>query len=253
MADNFNVLVVDDEDLLRENLALLLSSLNATQVFKAANAYEALEVLQKYPIDLVLLDVNMPGLSGLDLLKLIRKENASPPVVLMTGYPSLDLTVEALRGGASDFLIKPFTSQQLYETVERFKQKREIETKEEYQELLRLLKQKTKEQTLLFTVSDRLTSCTSLSQLYQEIVSLSVEFTNAEEAVFYITDLEKKRLLPEAWEGFSSPPPPLGLEEDNPVSKSLRESLPYLIPAQGKEKALLVSPFTIKGENLGVL
>ncbi len=253
MAENFNVLVVDDEDLLRENLALLLSSLNATQVFKAANAYEALEVLQKYPIDLVLLDVNMPGLSGLDLLKLIRKENVSPPVVLMTGYPSLDLTVEALRGGASDFLIKPFTSQQLYETVERFKQKREIETKEEYQELLRLLKQKTKEQTLLFTVSDRLTSCTSLSWLYREMVSLSVEFTNAEEAVFYITDLEKKRLLPEAWEGFSSPPPPLGLEEDNPVSKSLRESLPYLIPAQGKEKALLVSPFTIKGENLGVL
>ncbi len=253
MSDSLKVLIVDDEKILRENLELLLSSFNSYHTYQAKNGYQALEIMQKYPVDLVLLDVNMPGISGIDLLKLMRREGLSTPVVLMTSYPTLDLTVEALRYGASDFLIKPFTSQQLYETLERFKTKKKLEAQKDYQDLLRLLKQKTREQALLFTVSDRLTSCGSLSQLYREIVRLSLEFTHSEEGVLYLLDLEKGLLLPEVWEGFPERPPHLPYESSDPISKSVRESLPYLIPAHEKEKALLVHPFQIKGENLGAL
>jgi len=253
MGDNLNILVVDDEKILRENLALLLSSFNSCQTYHAENAYQALELMQKYPVDLILLDVNMPGLSGIDLLKLMRREGIKTPVVLMTSYPSLELTVEALRYGATDFLIKPFTSQQLYEAIKRFKKRKTLETKEDYQELLRLLKQKTREQTLLFTVSDRLTFCSSVTQLYREIVHLSLEFTKSEEGALYLLDLERKVLVPEVWEGFSKKPAILNYEDSNPISKSVRESLPYIIPSREKEKALLVNPFQIKGENLGAL
>ncbi|NPA49433.1 MAG: response regulator [Thermodesulfobacteria bacterium] len=253
MADSLNILIVDDEKILRENLELLLSSFSSCRTLQAENAYRALELMQKYPVDLVLLDVNMPGLSGIDLLKLMRREGIKTPVILMTSYPSLDLTVEALRHGATDFLIKPFTSQQLYEAIERFKKREALEAREDYQELLRLLKQKTREQTLLFTVSDRLTSCNSVTQLYNEIIRLSVEFTESEEGVLYLLDLEKGTLFPEVWEGFSEKPPVLRCDGSNPISKSVRESLPYIIPARGKEKALLVNPFQIKGENLGAL
>lgn len=254
MSKPLNILIVDDEKLMRENLALIVSSFDTFRTYQAQNAYEALEILQKYPIDLVLLDVNMPGLSGLDFLKMMRKEGFETPVILMTGYPSLELTVEALRYGATDFLIKPFTVEQLKEALERLKrlQKEKERHDDEYEELLKLLKKKTQEQTLLFTISDRLTSCNSLARLYQEIVNLSFEFTEAEEAILYLLDLERECLAPEAWKGISSPSE-LKLSQEDPVVKSVREGLPYLAPAHAGEKALLVSPFMIKGECLGVL
>ncbi|OAG28135.1 HD domain-containing phosphohydrolase [Thermodesulfatator autotrophicus] len=243
-------LVVDDENLLRENLALLLSSQEDCEVFQARNAYEALDILKKYPIDLALIDINMPGLSGLELLRIIRKDGYQIPVILMTGYPSLDLTVEALREGANDFLIKPFTSQQLLEIIARFKQKNKT-SKSEYDDILELLKRKTQEQTLLFTISDRLIKCDSLSTLYDEIIKLQQEFIPSEEIVFYLFDQEKGVLIPTSWAGFKERPSEILIEEANPVSKSVRERLPYLIPQKDNEKATLIVPFLIRGEIFG--
>ncbi len=248
-----NVLIVDDEDLLRENLALVISSFEGCQPFKARNGYEALDLLNKYPIDVVLLDINMPGLGGLEVLKLIRRSHFETPVILMTSYPSLEITVEALRNGAVDFLIKPFTAKQLEQALKKIREKKDLPKDSEYQQLLNLLKQKTREQTLLFTVSDRLTSSASLQELYREIINLSREFTSSEEAVFYLLDLERQRLLPEVWEGFRESPSEIDFFDDNPVSKCLREGLPYLLPSLNGEKALLSVPFIIKQENLGAL
>ncbi|AEH45443.1 response regulator receiver modulated metal dependent phosphohydrolase [Thermodesulfatator indicus DSM 15286] len=245
-------LVVDDEKLLRENLALLISSAEDCDVYQAENAYEALEILGKYPIDMAFVDINMPGLSGIELLKLIRRDGHKIPVILMTGYPSLELTVEALREGASDFLIKPFTSQQLFEIINRFKQKKDT-PKAEYNDILELLKQKTREQTLLFTISDRLTSCNSLSKLYYEIVKLNQEFISSEEAVFYLFDQERGMLVPTSWVGLKEEPQSLSIEEANPITKSVREGLPYLIPQKDTEKAALVVPFRMKEEIFGAL
>ncbi|WP_022853528.1 HD domain-containing phosphohydrolase [Thermodesulfatator atlanticus] len=252
MSKEQNILIVDDEALLRENLSLILSSSGNYQVYQAKDAYEALEIVNKYPIDLVLLDVNMPGISGIDFLKLIRKDGFSAPVILMTSYPSLELTVEALREGASDFLIKPFTSQQLFATLKRFKNNHK-KPSDDYKDLVKLLKKKTQEQTILFTISDKLTTCDSLNNLYQEIVKLSKEFTLSDEAILYLIDLEKDLLIPEAWEGFSKKPATISLKDNNPISKSARENLPYLIPKRPPEKALLTKPFYIKLEIIGVL
>ncbi|NPB09016.1 MAG: response regulator [Thermodesulfobacteria bacterium] len=248
-----NVLIVDDEDVLRENLSLLISSLEGCRPFEARNGYEALDLLNKYPIDVVLLDINMPGLGGLEVLKLIRQSHFEIPVILMTSYPSLEITVEALRNGAVDFLIKPFTAKQLEQALKKIRQRKDLPKDSEYQQLLNLLKQKTREQTLLFTVSDRLTSSASLQELYREIINLSREFTASEEVVFYLLDLEHKKLVPEVWEGFSDKPSTIDFFDDNPVSKCLREGLPYLLPSLNGQKALLSAPFSIKNESFGVL
>ncbi len=252
MADSLNVLIVDDEDLLRENLAFLISSFEGFKPFEAKNGYAALDILYKYPIDLVLLDINMPGLGGLEVLKLIR-QRFDIPVVLMTSYPSLELTVEALRNGAHDFLIKPFTTKQLEKVLKKIREEKNLSKEQSYQQLLSLLKQKTKEQTLLFTISDRLTSTNNLDELYEEIIHLSREITSSSEVIFYFLDQEKQKLVPEIWKGTKQNPFEIDYFEDNPVSKSIRERLPYLSPAMNGRKALLSIPFLIKDEIFGVL
>jgi DNA-binding NtrC family response regulator len=72
---------------------------------------------QKY--DLVLLDMRMPDLNGLDLLPKIKRHRPDLPVVMVTGYASIDTAVEAIRRGASEYLAKPFSPDELYQTTDK--------------------------------------------------------------------------------------------------------------------------------------
>ncbi len=106
------VLVVDDEPALREVLSLRLASWGH-QVVAAGDATEADAVLREQRVDLVLSDVVLPGLSGLDLLRVFKARNATMPVVLMTAHGTVDTAVEAMKDGAMDFLTKPIDTEAL--------------------------------------------------------------------------------------------------------------------------------------------
>jgi DNA-binding NtrC family response regulator len=101
------VLVVDDEPALRRSLARLLSVENF-DVLTAEDGAAALSLLQTTRVDVVLLDVMMPGISGMDVLARIKKEHADVEVVMMTGFADIDTAVAAVRQGAYNFLTKPF-------------------------------------------------------------------------------------------------------------------------------------------------
>ncbi len=247
------ILIVDDDELIRENLRLVLEA-QGWEPFDATDGYRALEILYKYPIDIMLLDVNMPGLGGLEVLKMVRQAGYRVPVILMTGYPSIDLSVEALRNGATDFLVKPFTMEQLKNILENVMRREEKEQSEQKltKPLVRLLKQKIREQTILFTISDRLTGCRSLSELYQEILNLALHFTSSHKGVLYLADLSRSVLLPTVWEGQEGTPPEFRLEyRDNPIVKASLENMPYL--SCRDSRSFLVVPFSVRGEFLGSL
>ncbi len=106
------MLVVDDEELYRRALERILTRAGH-QVSIARDAAEALSVLSNQPIDLVLADVKMPGLNGLELVRQIREANADLPCIVITGYGSADNSVEALRAGAFWYLEKPFEQSHL--------------------------------------------------------------------------------------------------------------------------------------------
>ncbi len=254
LEEKFKVLIVDDEDLVRETLKLIITRMPGFHAYEAPDGYKALEILYKYPIDVILLDVNLPGLNGLEVLKMLRQAGYTVPVILMTGYPSLELSVEALRSGATDFLIKPFTSHQLKTALEKVKENKNKPIEETSSVLVRLLKQKIREQTILFTVSDRLTSSRNAAQLYKEMVSLSREFTSSDEAILYLLDLKNFILLPVVWDGLSTPPSVLELDkESHPAVKVYKESMPYLVTGHNGQKSIMAVPFQIKGEILGTL
>lgn len=110
------ILVVDDEPLIRELCADVLDTFT---VIEATEGTEALQILGKEDIHLVLTDVKMPGLSGIELLEQIKQERPDRPVILMTGYSDKGLILEALKAGADDFISKPIDILQLSTTVDK--------------------------------------------------------------------------------------------------------------------------------------
>jgi DNA-binding NtrC family response regulator len=102
------ILIVDDEpDMLQLLSRSLVPDLKCT-VETAASGEAALQLLARRSFDLVLADIKMPGMDGLELLQLIRRDYPLQTVVMMTAYGHIDLAVEAMRGGAYDFITKPF-------------------------------------------------------------------------------------------------------------------------------------------------
>jgi two-component system NtrC family response regulator len=101
-----NVLIVEDDDTLRNVMQLQIKKLGyaATSV---ANAEQALDLLRKLPQDLVLSDLNLPGISGIDLLKRIRSDYPGTVVIMMTAFGTIQSAVEAMRCGAYDYITKP--------------------------------------------------------------------------------------------------------------------------------------------------
>jgi DNA-binding NtrC family response regulator len=106
MGQKGSILIVDDEVGPRESLRMILKPIY--EIYTAANGDEALQVLSKEHIDLVTLDLRMPGLSGIDVLREIKKIKADVEVIVITGYGTLTNAQEAIRYGAGDFISKPF-------------------------------------------------------------------------------------------------------------------------------------------------
>ncbi|MCS7066808.1 MAG: response regulator [Fimbriimonadales bacterium] len=112
------VLIVDDDDLVRETLRFVLED-GGYRVYSAASGAEALRLLEREPIDIVLSDIFMPGMNGFDLLRQIRERAPETPVILITGYGNIEMAREALKQGASDFITKPYNIHEIPIMIER--------------------------------------------------------------------------------------------------------------------------------------
>ncbi|MBP8973506.1 MAG: response regulator transcription factor [Anaerolineae bacterium] len=111
-----HILVVDDEGAIRYSISKTLQRLDY-QVHTAETGEEALEMMQRQEYDVVLTDIRMPGLSGVELLARIKEQAPDAVVILLTGYASLETAIESLRLGAHDYLVKPSSSQDIRNSV----------------------------------------------------------------------------------------------------------------------------------------
>ena len=106
------VLVVDDEEVVRLSHLRLLSKADC-QVETVWNGIDALEEMERGSFDLVLLDLRMPGMDGMSVLRMIKRKWPDSEVVVVTGYPSVETAKEAIRLGAYDYLAKPVDPDQI--------------------------------------------------------------------------------------------------------------------------------------------
>ncbi len=110
------ILVVDDERQMRESVSLLLGA-SGYDVVTAENAEEALEKFKQADFDVVLTDIRMPGLSGVELVERIHNLDPEMPVILMTAYAEMDVSLDAIHKGAFDFIIKPYKPDYLIHSI----------------------------------------------------------------------------------------------------------------------------------------
>jgi DNA-binding NtrC family response regulator len=115
--DRKHVLIVDDEEGIRESFKLILGS--HYDLAFAVHAADAMQKIEADGPDLVLLDIKMPKMNGLDFLKEIKKVRPSLPVIIVTGYQSVEMAQEAVRNGASDYIPKPFDSAHILDAVKK--------------------------------------------------------------------------------------------------------------------------------------
>jgi two-component system response regulator HydG len=112
------ILIVDDStstlEVLQRNLTIA-----GYQVFTSTSVAGAIEVLEQKPLDLVITDLKMPNVSGMDLVRHIRENFKNIEIMMITGYPSIEGAVEAVKTGAEEFLAKPFTDAELLSAVKR--------------------------------------------------------------------------------------------------------------------------------------
>ncbi len=109
---NINVLIVDDESMIREAVAAWFSK-KGCHVYQADNGLDALAMIEKTPIDFVILDLMLPGMSGEEVCSRIRKESRVP-IIMLTAKTQEESILNGLRIGADDYVTKPFSVKQLY-------------------------------------------------------------------------------------------------------------------------------------------
>jgi len=133
MPEQINILVIDDEQIMRDGCSRILSK-DGWSVLTAENGKQGLNEIQACPekIDVILLDLMMPGMSGMEVLDQVRAIDPNLLVIVITGYATVESAVEAMKKGAYDFIPKPFTPDQLRIVVRRALERRALQKEADF-------------------------------------------------------------------------------------------------------------------------
>lgn len=171
------ILVVDDEPVIRELLADFLS-LEGFNVRVAENGSVALAELSKHRYDLVLSDLKMPTMGGIELLDAIAKHTPEVVTVIMTGFGTVETAIDAMKRGAYDYILKPFKVEEVVHTVRRALEKKRLQA-----ENFRL-----KEALSLYKVSEAIAASLSLEEIITTVRAAMVDDLAADVSVILLSD-----------------------------------------------------------------
>lgn len=192
------ILVVDDDEMARDTLVDLLG-VSGYESRSVGNAADAVKTLREEGADLVLTDMHMPGSSGLDLIEEIKRIDDSVPVILITGYPSVNTAVDAMKRGAVDFLSKPFDFNMVTHMVRKAIQERRLRQENRrlqadvnkaavIEMLNRELNSKLEELTRLYGISEAMTQFMDTDQVFEQVVRLASDMTGAQRVSVMLMD-----------------------------------------------------------------
>ena len=277
-ARRWRFLIVDDDPVIRQTLSGFLNHLGDFEVYETGNALDGLSLIQKIgDVDCVFVDINMPGMDGIEFLSRLKDRDRNIVATIITGAPSMEIIIQTMRAGASDFLKKPFNFEQFQISVERMIKERalllenellseEVQMKGLLEQINKKLEKKIKEQTVLFAISDALGNTKSTSDLYNTLVDLAVLLTEATQAFLWVINHERNSLVLMASKGPFDP----SLEEIpmditlHPCVKVVKEGVALILDRKSRSNAgcmtdgfagedLVLVPFKIREELFGLL
>jgi response regulator RpfG family c-di-GMP phosphodiesterase len=203
MNENTKILFVDDEDTILEIVREFFEQ-KGYPVITAGNGLDAVKILEKETIGCCFTDIHMPGMDGIELAERIREIDNTIPVVVMTGYPSLETTLQTIRNGVVDFLIKPVSLSQMEICLKRVLRerrlfmenlllKKEVEGKEKLERLNHELQFKMQGLNILNKILSELSAVNSNHDVFSRVVDLTLDITGADETHFFVISSNKSK------------------------------------------------------------
>lgn len=278
---NHRILIVDDDPSIRSMLEMILREGKSYEILTAENGRKALDVIKNHKqIDVVLTDIQMPRMNGMELLKEIKSIDPTLPVIMITGFPTIDIAIRCMKEGASDFITKPFKFDQveliLSRTIherelllENAKLKEELARSKEVEILNHRLAEKIKELTILYSISESMSSIfNSIDQVLEKTLEVVAGSLDCERISILFLDRPTKTLYIRAAKGLDSKivkdtiipvgdgisgkvfelrAPLLVKDINKDLDKDLRSNWFY------KSRSLISAPLFFQGEPFGVI
>lgn len=266
------ILVIDDSADIRSFLRESVLGPAGYMILTASDGQSGLERALAERPDLIMLDVSMPRMTGLEVLEALQKEEVNIPVILMTFYGSENVAVQAFRLGVKDYIRKPFEVEEILQAIERALAESRLQREKEIL-LQRLeaankqLEQRITELTTLYAVGQSVTSLLDLDKLLNRVVEAAVYTASADEGSLLLVDEETQELYLRAAQG-------MGEREargfrlkikDSLVGSVVRTGEPLLATGSPETEewlkvktgylvgSLLYAPLKVKGRVIGVL
>jgi response regulator RpfG family c-di-GMP phosphodiesterase len=266
MNENLKILVVDDEEIIRNIFKEYLESTKTYSVLTAIDGLEALEIVKTEEIDCCITDLSMPRMDGVELTERIQAYDSSIPIIIITGYPSLDNAVNTLKNGVVDFLTKPIKMDQLPLTIEKIMRERslfidnillkeEVEKKEQLLKINQELQRKIKEVETMNLILQQLEQATTSKDLFTILVNLSGEITTCDEAYFCINSQEMKgpAIITSFFRDKNKMMLDGGCIKESVVKKVADDGIPLLISENNGSDSVLAIPLKIRSKVFGIL
>jgi len=278
---NGPILFVDDEENILE-IAVEFFQHKGYSVITANNGVEALNVLSSEKVVCCFTDINMPEMDGLELAEEIRKIDNTIPVIIMTGYPSLENSIRTLKNGVVDFLIKPVNLNQMEVCVQRVLRERklfiknillskEVEGKERLEKLNKELVYKLEELQTLNKIMADLSAINNTTDIFRLIVEITIDLTKADESKFFVIN-ESEHIPFEVSSSFSEsylktlpqnpkePFSPIDHRFQQTIIETIADEIPLLVSENknvdsndNDNLSLMIVPLKIQEKVFGVL
>jgi len=262
----YRIAVVDDHKMILDLFKDYLESTTDHQVFTAADGLEALDIIKTHEIDCCFTDISMPHMDGVELAKRIHEHDNLIPVVVMTGFPSMENAVETLKHGVVDFLTKPIKMDQVLFTIDRVMREKSLlidnlflkEEAKKNEKLVRVnheLQQKVREVEVMNLILQELDRATTSKELFSILVNLSGQITECRSAHFCISseEAEDHAVIASFYRGDEAPAGEQGVIDKNVIGKVAREGMPLLIRGNNGSGSTMAIPLKIRSKVFGVL
>jgi response regulator RpfG family c-di-GMP phosphodiesterase len=266
MNENLKILVVDDEACILDIFINYFESMPNYTLLTASNGLEALEIIESDQINCCFTDLFMPRLDGLELSRRIYQYDNTIPVVVMTGYPSMDIAIETLKNGVVDFITKPFNMEQILPTiskvisarstfVENILLKEEVERSKKLGNINNELKRKIKEINTINLILQDLDQAKSSRDLFRKLVNLSGKITPCDEAhfCFFTQGMKNYEIITSYYKDGYKTNEEAEIIEKEMIGKIAADGIPYLIKRKDGEGNIIAIPLKIRSRVFGIL
>lgn len=266
------ILIIDDSKEIVKHLTEYILPVNGYKTLHAFDGRTGLQLIREKKPDLVMLDLHLPEMTGTDVLQQMTQESLSTPVVLMTGYGSEQSAIDAFRLGAKDYIIKPFTVDEITETIDRaLVETRLLHDKEELAEQLRRTKvelsRQAHEMETLSNIGKAITSLLSVDKVLERVTEAATQLTGAEESTIWMPDESGDYLLAYGMKDGEQAPDDEGnlklsvadsqvgqvMQTGRPLRQSRSSGQGIKVQTGFFARAILFVPLKLRGVTLGVL